>query len=296
MLRRKKAPTAPLVSIVVLAHNKAAYTARCFEGLVRSTYRPVEVVAIDNGSTDDTPALFASFARDAEQAGVDFRPTRLEENVGAASGRNLALEQVEGDYIVFLDNDVVPRTLSWLERLMAVLAGDRSIGIVGPKLVYPFPPHLIQFAGGAVTPTGWVQFCGRGEPRDAPEFNEPREVQCLISACWMMTWDLYQRVGKLDEAFNPLQFEDIDYCYRARYAGYRVAYEPSVEMYHFENVTSGDTPQINYTYVTIKNGMRFKKKWRSMFETEGGPRDEDLEWKDIEKHDLSEIGELETVE
>jgi len=296
MKRRKTAPAEPLVSIVVLAHNKAEYTQRCFDGLVRSTYRPVEIVAIDNGSADDTPELFGRFAEKAQASGIHFRPTRLGENVGAATGRNLALRQVEGEYVVFLDNDVVPRTLSWIERLRAVLEGDRTVGIVGPKLIYPFPPHLIQFAGGAVTPTGWVQFCGRGEPRDVPAFNQPREVQCLISACWMMPWELSTRVGKLDEAFNPLQFEDIDYCYRARHAGYRVMYEPSVEMYHFENVTSGNTPQINYTYVTIKNGMRFKKKWRFMFEAEGGPRDEDLEWKDIAKVDLSEIGELETVD
>ena len=296
MRKERKAPQAPLVSIVVLAHNKVDYTLRCFEGLLRSAYRPIEVLAVDNGSTDDTPTLFRTFAEKAADAGIRFRPVRHEENLGAVTGRNRALEEVEGDYIVLLDNDVVPRTRTWVERLRAVLDGDRTVGVVGPKLIYPFPPYLIQFAGGAVTPTGWVQFCGRGEPRDDPAYATPREVQCLISACWMMPFDLYSRLGPLDEAFNPLQFEDIDYCYRARHAGYRVAYEPSVEMYHFENVTSGNTPRINYTYVTIKNGMRFKKKWRFMFESEGGPRDEDLEWKEIERHDLSEIGELETTE
>ena len=286
----------PLVSVVVLAHNKADYTRRCFDGLARSTYRPLDVVAIDNGSTDDTPALFASFAERAAETGIRFRPTRLDENAGAVTGRNLALRKVEGDYVVFLDNDVVPRTLSWLERLQAALEHDRTVGIVGPKLIYPFPPFLIQFAGGAVTPTGWVQFRGRGEPREAPAFNVPREVQCLISACWMMPRELVDRLGPLDEAFNPLQFEDIDYCYRARNAGYRVTFEPSVEMYHFENVTSGNTAKINYTYVTIKNGMRFKRKWRFMFENEGGPLDSELEWAEIEKVALSDIGDLDTVE
>ena len=296
MAKAAPMPGGPLVSVVVLAHNKADYTRRCFDGLARSTYRPIEVVAIDNGSTDDTPALFASFAGQAADAGIRFRPTRLDENAGAVTGRNLALEQAEGDYIVFLDNDVVPRTRSWLERLQAVLEGDRTVGIVGPKLIYPFPPFLIQFGGGAVTPTGWVQFCGRGEPREAPAFNAPREVQCLISACWMMSRELAGRIGPLDEAFNPVQFEDIDYCYRARHAGYRVVYEPSVEMYHFENVTTGHTAKINYTYVTIKNGMRFKKKWRFMFETEGGPLDSELEWAEIEKVALSDIGDLDTVD
>jgi len=280
----------------VLAHNKAEHTAHCFRGLLKSTHRPFEVIAVDNGSTDHTPALFASFAPEAKAAGIAFRPIRLERNRGAVTGRNIALRQVAGQYIVFLDNDVVVRTRSWLERLMAPLAADRRLGIVGPKLVYPFPPYLIQFAGGAVTPTGWVHFLGRGEPRDAPEFNRPRDVQCLISACWMMPRRLYDELGPLDEGFNPLQFEDIDYCYRARHAGYRVLYLPTVEMYHFENVTSGATSGINYTYVTVKNGMRFKKRWRAMFQHEGGPPDSAFRWAEIPKRDISEVGELETVE
>jgi GT2 family glycosyltransferase len=286
-------PQNPLVSILVLSHNKVEHTRRCFHGLLQSAYRPIEVLAVDNGSTDATPALYASFADEAKAARITFRPTRHEQNLGAVTGRNLALEQAEGDYVVFLDNDVAPRTRSWLERLLSALVADTGLGIVGPKLIYPFPPYLIQFAGGAVTPTGWVHFLGRGEPRDTPALSSPREVQCLISACWMMPWDIYDRMGPLDEGFNPLQFEDIDYSYRVRYAGYRILYLPSVEMYHFENVTSGDTPAINYTYVTIKNGMRFKKKWKFMFEKEGGPSDKDFHWKEVEKHDIREIGELE---
>ena len=296
MPNRPDTPAKPLVSIVVLSHNKVEHTRRCFEGLLKSSYRPFEVVAVDNGSTDATPDLYAAFAAQSRAAGVAFRPTRLEGNLGAVTGRNLALQQAEGDCIVFLDNDVVPCTRSWLERFVAALAADAGLGIVGPKLIYPFPPHLIQFGGGAVTPTGWVHFQGRGEPREAPAFNVPRDVQCLISACWMMPRRLYDELGPLDEGFNPLQFEDIDYCYRARHAGYRVRYLPAVEMYHFENVTSGDTPAINYTYVTVKNGMRFKRKWRSMFETEGGPSDKERTWREIEKHDIREIGELEMTD
>ncbi len=296
MAEASSRPANPLVSLVILSHNKVEHTRRCFEGLVRSSYRPFEILALDKGSTDATPALYAEFAPRAAAAGIAFRPSRLEQNAGAVTGRNLAMRQARGDYIVFLDNDVVPRTRPWLERLRAALDADPRAGIVGPKLIYPFPPHLIQFAGGAVTPTGWVHFLGRGEPRDAPAFNQPREVQCLISACWMMPRRLYDELGPLDEGFNPLQFEDIDYCYRARHAGYRVLYLPTVEMYHCENVTSGDTPTINYRYVTIKNGLRFKKRWRAMFEKENGPSDAEFHWADIAKRDISELGELEMTE
>lgn len=293
----ENAPDAePLVSIIVLAHNKVEHTRRCLEGLLESSYRPFEIVAVDNGSTEPMPELFAEFGPRAAAAGVAFRPTRLEENAGAVTGRNVALKDVRGETIVFLDNDIVPRTRSWMERLRAELDSDERMGIVGPKLIYPFPPFLIQFAGGAVTPTGWVQFCGRGEPRDAPEWNSPRDVQCFISACWMMPRRLADELGPLDEQFNPLQFEDIDYCYRARAAGYRVRYLPSVEMYHFENVTSDGTASIHYTYVTIKNGMKFKRKWKGTYEHEGGPLDKDVHWKDIPRCAIGAIGELEMVD
>jgi GT2 family glycosyltransferase len=288
--------TQPLISLIILAHNKVGHTRRCLHGLLQSSYRPFEILALDNGSTDPMPQLFDQFAPAAHDAGVTFRPRRIEENAGAVTGRNLLLADAAGDYIVLLDNDIVPRTRSWMERLRAELDSNPALGIVGPKLIYPSPPYRIQFAGGAVTPTGWVQFCGRGDPRDAPQWNQPRDVQCLISACWMMPKTLHQKLGPLDEQFNPLQFEDIDYCYRARDAGYRVRYLPSVEMYHFENVTSDGTATINYKYVTIKNGMKFKRKWRHMFATEGGPPDAEVHWADIPKHTLSDIGELEVVE
>jgi len=53
---------------------------------------------------------------------------------------------------------------------------------------------------------------------------------------------------------------------------------------------------INYKYVTVKNGMRFKRKWKFMFETEGGPLDDGLEWKSIERQPLEAIGPLEMVD
>ena len=53
---------------------------------------------------------------------------------------------------------------------------------------------------------------------------------------------VYEEIGGLDEVFNPAQYEDFDFCYRAREAGWEVWYEPAAEMYHFENVTTAGSP------------------------------------------------------
>ncbi|HCA45973.1 MAG TPA: hypothetical protein DEP45_01080, partial [Armatimonadetes bacterium] len=162
--------------------------------------------------------------------------------------------------------------------------------IVGPKLVYPFEPHSIQHAGAAISRTGRVKYLGRGEPRDAPEHNLRREVQCLISACWLMKTEIPECIGGLDEIFNPAQFEDFDFCYRAREAGWTVLYDPAAEMYHYESVTTDDSPDVNYKYVTIRNGMEFKRRWQRLFEQEDGPPDSECQWRRLETRPMEQTG------
>ena len=287
--------TNPLTSIIVLACNKAAYTARCLDGLTKTSWRPLEIVIVDNGSTDETPELLADFERRAAGLDITVRRLRNERNIGAVSGRNQALELAAGDLIAFLDNDVVVRTRAWVERLADALGGAERGGIAGPKLLYPFPPPRIQCAGAAVSPRGRVFFRGRGEPPDAPEFNRAEEVQCLISACWLMRRAVYDDLGPLDTAYDPVQFEDIDYCYAARERGWQALYVPAAEMYHFESVTTSGSPAINNPYQIARNGLLFQRRWRDMFAAENGPRDEDWRWADIPTVKLRSIGELEAV-
>ncbi len=286
----------PDVSILILAHNKAAHTRRCLHSLFNSTLRPIQVVLVDNGSTDETPRLFDEFAAAASTSNITVSRHRSEQNVGAIVGRNIGMELMQGKYWVFLDNDVVVRTRDWLERLRAVLDSNPRVGVVGPKLVYPLPPYNIQCAGCAVTRGGQVIFRGRGEPRLATEYAQPHECQTLISATWMMRQEVAKAVGPLDEAFSPVQFEDIDYCYRIRQAGWSCHYEPSVEMYHFENVTTGLTQTLNYPYLTVKNGLTFKRKWQHCFTQEAALPDSAWAWAQIPTVRLADVPEnLETI-
>jgi len=288
-------PTADLISVIVLAHNKAPLTRLCLDSLLQSTHRPLEIVVIDNGSTDETPAILERFAASAQAANVSLHVARNRENVGCSTGRNQGIAASHGRFVLFADNDVMVRTRSWAQRMLAAFARDEALGVIGPKLIYPFPPFLVQFAGGEVSQTGRVNFTGRGERGDDPRFNAVRFVQCYISACMMLSRDVIDQVGGFDEAFNPVQYEDIDYCYRVKELGRRIFYLPEVEFYHFENSTSAGTPGLNYTYLTVRNGMRFKRKWQHRFSREGGPADHTMQWKDIPQHNLKDLPDLELL-
>ena len=271
----------PLVSVVMLTHNKSPYTRKALESLLPTSEVSLEVLVIDNGSTDDTPELLRSLAGEFEARGHALRAHYNGSNVGCSTARNQGLEMARGEYCAFMDNDVMATTPLWAAGLIDALRQEPAAAIAGPKTIYPFPPHWIQCAGVGISRSGRVQFRGRGRPRHAPEFCRRREVQCLISECFLFPRSLYGRIGGLDEAFNPIEFEDFDFCYRARQAGGRCIYEPAVEMMHWESITSEGTPRLPNTYLIIKHGMLFKKRWRHVFEAEDGPPDQECVWRPI---------------
>lgn len=294
--RRGGAETrAPLISIVTLTHNKAAVTARCLETLLDTDYPNWELIVIDNGSTDGTRDWLGEFSGRASEAGVKVTVHHNDSNIGCSTARNQGIERASGEYVVFIDNDIAVCTRSWLTGLRDALANDAEAGMAGPKLIYPHPPHDIQCAGVGISKTGRVQFRGRGEPRNSPEFNRNDAVQCLISACVMFKRGVLDACGGFDEAFNPVEFEDFDLVYRAKEKGYTARYLPAVEMYHFESVTTAGTESLPNTYLIIKHGLLFKERWRHLFENEDGPPDEDTAWRDIATPAFESVKDLPVV-
>lgn len=253
------------VAVILIAHNGAEFSRHCLEGMLRASDLPMELFLVDNGSTDATPALHAEMAPAFERAGVRVVSWRNAENKGCSLARNEPWQQATAKYVVFMDNDAVPRTRRWLSRLEARMEADPSLAILGPKMVYPFLPHRIQCAGVSVSPMGRIAFLGRGEDRLDPRYNQFRECPALISATWIMRNDLRERVGLLDELFHPVQYEDIDLCLRATQAGLKVAYTPEVEMYHFEGMTTASFGQQEYQVNIARNSLKFREKWHQVF-------------------------------
>jgi len=235
---------------------------------------------VDNGSTDETPAVSQRFGPEFEAAGVEFSTWRNEENKGCSAARNEAWAKARSKYVVLLDNDAAACSRHWLSRLEQVMERDASLGIVGPKLVYPFLPHPIQCAGVSISRLGRIAFRGRGKPRDDPRFGEFQRVHALISACWIMRTELSDRVGRLDELFHPVQYEDLDLCLRAARAGYGIAVAPEVEMYHFEGMTTASFGQKEYQRNIARNSLKFRERWHDVirtFEDEFAP--EEYRWR-----------------
>ena len=283
----------PHVSIVTLTHNKLAVSQRCLPTLFKTRGKSTwDLVIVDNGSTDGTVEWLDQFQADARRHGASVTLIKNRDNVGCSTARNQGIEAAQGDYVAFIDNDVAVRSSRWIDQFVAVFHATPAVGIVGPKLVYPTPPHNIQCAGVGISQRGRVQFRGRGEPRNAPEFNQQIPVQTLISACFMVRRDLLTQYGGFDEAFNPVEFEDFDLCYRIREKQWLAIYEPAVEMYHLESVTTQGTASLPNTALIIRNGLEFKRRWKHMFSTEEGPADELTRWRKLPATDPANLGDM----
>ncbi len=282
-------------SLITLSHNKLECTRRCLSALIRNSScdQSWEMIVVDNGSTDGSKEWCDNELKGlGKKHDVPVTVIHNSLNIGCSYARNQAITAAQGEYIVFTDNDVAPRTVRWMPEMRAVLDSDRKIGMVGPKMVYTWEPYPIQCAGVSISGRGHVCFRGRGEAINTPAFNQPRTVQCLISACLMIPAALLEKYGGFDEAFHPVQFEDFDLCYRLREAGYKAVYTPNVEMYHFESVTTQGTPAVRNQAVVIRNGLLFQKRWRHMFIQENGATEDECRWKTIPPVPIDQINEL----
>ena len=284
-----------MFSLITLSYNKLACTKRCLSALITDsvTDEPWEMIAVDNGSTDGSGEWCdTELVALGKVHGVPVTVLHNSGNIGCSYARNRAIAVAKGEYLVFADNDIAPRTRRWMPTLRDALTAVPRAGMVGAKMVYPWQPYPIQCAGVGISQRGHVCFRGRGEPIDDPRFNRLEIVQCLISACLLIPAELIQKHGGFDEAFHPVQFEDFDLCYRLREAGHEAVYTPSVEMYHFESVTTQGTPTVRNAAVVVRNGLLFQKRWRHLFAQENGPSEDACRWRKIEPVPFDAIGEL----
>jgi GT2 family glycosyltransferase len=188
----------------------------------------------------------------------------------------MALNLAQSKYIAFIDNDVEVNDIDWLPKLVLPLDRDKTIAITGPKILFHDRPSIIQSAGGGVSHTGRVCDIGRNYSISNKKFNQKRYLQFQSSACLVCRRKIALSIGGFDTIFDPVLYEEIDFCYRIRQAKYKILYVPEAEILHHENSTTFQSSQINGKYLFIKHGLLFKERWRSIYTAESGPTDQEV--------------------
>jgi GT2 family glycosyltransferase len=213
----------PVVSILLVLRNCAELTLLGLRSLSLSLPPATEVVIVDNASTDETGRLL----RRIRGATVVHNPA----NEGYPKAVNQAAARARGRFLLLLNNDVqlLPGAL---EAAVRVMLEDPAAGAVAGRIV--LLDGTLQEAGSLVWKDGAALGYGRGADPNAGEFLFRREVDFGSAAFLLTERELWERLGGYDLDFSPAYYEDIDYCFRLRAAGWRVIYEPDAAILHFE--------------------------------------------------------------
>jgi GT2 family glycosyltransferase len=242
----------PDVSAVVVTHNGLVFTRLCLESVLASLDIPgLEVVVVDNGSTDGTLDYLHRLAeRDAR-----FCLISMGRNLGFAAAVNRGLAAANGAVRVVLNNDTImpPHALARLVRHLE----DRSIGLVGPVSNEAATEAEIDISYNT-----YGELMAAADERGRLFAGVLLDVPVLTMFCTAFRQDLYERIGPLDERYEIGLFEDDDYSLRARNAGYRVVCAEDVLVHHFGEATLGSlVPTGQHAELFVSNKRRFEEKW-----------------------------------
>jgi GT2 family glycosyltransferase len=185
-----------------------------------------QIVVVDDGSTDLTGELLRAY-------GDAIQTIRHETPVGFAGACNTGAAVAGGDYIVFLNNDTIPRR-GWLEALVAAADAHPKAAVVGAKLL--FPNDTIQHAGVVFGIDRFPHHIYAGFPADHPATSTSRPYQAVTAACCLVKRVPWQEMGGFDRAFLN-GWEDIDLCLRLGEAGYQIRYCAESIVYHLESAS-----------------------------------------------------------
>jgi GT2 family glycosyltransferase len=230
------------VSVIIVNYNVCCLLEQCLCSLYSSSQDVLcEVIVIDNASTDGSCTMVASkFPR--------VCLIRNEKNTGFAKATNAGIKRATGQKVLLLNPDTIVKPLT-LESLSRFLDTTVDAGVVGPKLLNGDGslqkscrsfPSILGTLVFAFLRAEWLPE-SEGLPNIVAgrwKHNCQACVDYVIGAAFMMKANAIKKVGLLDEGFF-LYGEEKDWCYRAREAGYRTYYVPTVEVIHLGGQSSG---------------------------------------------------------
>ena len=227
----------PKVSVIILNRDHRELLERCVNSiLTKSTYSNYEIVICENGSTDKDILDYYDELKKEPKVRIANWQGSGEFNYSALN--NFGAKNASGDYYLLLNNDTEVISEGWIEELLG-LAQREDSGAVGCLLSYP--DDTIQHAGISLS-------CGQSIHRGMYESSLTvgyhginrcvTDVSAVTGACMMVRKDIWDKLGGLNEEYK-VTYNDIDFCLRAREAGYRILYTPFALLYHYEGRSRG---------------------------------------------------------
>lgn len=248
----------PTVSVVIVNWNTRALLQACLRSLpCEAEGLQLEVIVVDNGSTDDSAAM-------VEAEFPQVRLIRNADNVGFVRANNQGLATASGEFLFMLNSDTEVRPGA-IERLVEVVGSDRAIGAAGPRLLNS--DGTVQESFGPFPSAVFRLFPSRFESGYRHRIEQraqdgTADVDWLAGAAVMTRREVLERVGPLDERYY-MWYDDLDWAQKLRQAGYQRVFAPDAVIVHHGRQTGRrlDNRELaaqlwdsEYTYLRLHHG------------------------------------------
>ena len=239
------------VAVVILNWNGKKFLHDLLPTLIQHTPADVDIVVGDNASTDGSVEFL-------QQQFPQIKIIQNDKNYGFAEGYNRVLDKVCAHYYVLLNSDVEV-TANWIEPIIDMMEADNDIAVCQPKLLSFYNRDTFEYAGGA---GGYIDkygypFC-RGRmfttlEKDNGQYNDTCEIFWATGAAMFVKSDIWKQLNGLDGDFFA-HMEEIDFCWRAKNAGYKVYYCPQSVVYHIGGGTLPPSSPFK-TFLNFRNNF-----------------------------------------
>ena len=214
----------PLVSVIVLNYNAGELLLNCIESVKKSAYKNLEIIVVDNISTDKSQEI-------CKEKHPDIKLIQNDENLGYCEGNNVGIRNANGEFIVILNPDTVVEP-NWLNHLMSAYS-EFGEGLYQPKFFSLNEKLVLQGTGNM------LHIFGFGFARDKGKINEEKiesveKIGYASGTCLFTSKAVLDKVGLLDP-FLFLYHDDLDLGWRAAQIGIDSFYVPKSIIYHAES-------------------------------------------------------------
>ena len=258
------------VFVVIVNFNRTQETLGCLRSVgnleIKDSWQ-LKTIVVDNSPKKTLKGKIKEFS--------NVKLIETKENTGFAGGNNIGIKHAlknKADFVMLLNNDafIAPKVLIYL--IKAALK-KKNIGIFSPKIYFAsgFEYHqqkyhkkdlgkVIWYAGGHID---WQNIMGVHEnidKVDKGQFKKSKEVEFVSGCCMLIKKEVFEKIGLLDEKYF-LYLEDMDFCVRAKKAGFKLFFEPKAIVWHKNLGTSKKTASDIQAYYYTRNRLLFAFKY-----------------------------------
>ncbi len=219
------------VSVVIPNYNGKHFLKTCLNALKHQSFQDMEVIVVDNGSTDGSMDYLEKYFPWVHVIGMF-------ENYGFSRAVNEGIKAAKAPYVILLNNDTKPGR-NFVRELYLGIEKDERLFSCSAKMLKYHLPEKIDNAGDYYSTLGWA--FARGEYANKKAYRKEQDVFSSCAGAAIYRKKIFETIGYFDEA-HFAYLEDIDVCFRARIYGYRNRYLPKALVYHVGSGTADAQP------------------------------------------------------